>query len=129
MVTIDCPCGRQFMTAAEDIGQRIRCPKCQQLVVAVEAPGTRKPEPIDYQALTLDVGTVSGVDGVVALSLRVLADGRGFVLLYANDDNRRHEERLVPLSRRDYRLLKELIVKMDATIARLESRGDMKGIE
>jgi len=127
-ITSECSCGHRFRAHEADVGKKTTCSRCRSVIVVAPVDPATEAEPIGFQALTLEIGSVSGPDGTIELSLRILADGRGFVMIYAREAGTRRPGELVAVNCDRWDKVKALIARTDETINKLRKRGDMKAL-
>lgn len=79
-----------------------------------------------FCAVTLDVGRVRSPSGVLEFSLKILDDGRAFVLTYAHGPDGRRQGETLPLTLDEFADLAGLVRKVEQTVAALRRSGQIK---
>ncbi len=93
---------------------------------AFEVTGMAEPSDLAFDALTLEVGRIRSPSGVVEFSIKVLADGRAFVVMYAHGPDGRRQGETLPLTLDEFANLAGLTAKVSETIERLRGSGRIK---
>jgi hypothetical protein len=127
---VNCPCGRRLKARDEDLGKRVRCPSCGTLVlieevVALEEVEEKPAEPLRFQALTLDIGTISARYGTLSMSLKINDDGDGEVHPFVIGRDSRRSSELIGFGPDTYEKFLALVEETSSTIRRLQSTGQM----
>jgi len=80
-------------------------------------------------SLTIDLGSVTSVCGELHFRLKIEGDGRGHLQIFAFDPDDMHESGiLLLLDEGGYGDLKRVLAKADATIQKIRSAGQMRGM-
>lgn len=132
-IEFKCPnCGTPLTAPDTAAGSSGPCPRCKARVTAPASVFTQAAEPAldtSDMSLEIDLGSVTSVCGELHFRLKIDGYGRGHLQIYAFDpDDMRESGILLLLDEGGYGDLKRVLAKADATIQKIRSAGQMRGM-
>jgi hypothetical protein len=125
-IEIRCSCGRSLKAKDEHAGKAAKCPHCGNVIhVPLPTLEPNEPEPLQIQALTLDIGSIMCSSGFLSMRIHVTEDGRGRVLVFICESDSRRRGELIALGKKQFYELKEIVSRTEQALGNLQSTRRM----
>jgi hypothetical protein len=130
-IDVLCSCGKTFTARDEHAGRRAKCPSCGS-IITIEEPAVldeAEPSPVNFKAITLNVGNLSNQSGYISFSINVTREGKGSVLLYACESDTRRKGEMIRLTVGELAELTNLLRNVSQAITQLQASRQMLKVE